>query len=256
MARVTAVKKLTETEHIITKPKVKHFTEYQSSKRINKPLLPQPDFERVKPKSVELQELVKSSASETNSSLAQSSINHHRVEFFGSATDSRKICYLVDSSGSMKGIFSRVRKELTDSISGLLPDQYFYIIFFGNERLSEFGNGRLIRATQEVKLAAYDFINLTRPLGQTNAMAALERTTQIRDASGAGPSVIYFLTDGFELGADYGQFSRRTASLLKRFAPEPKINTIGFWPAESDRRMLEIIAAQSGGQAVFITDQR
>ena len=255
MAQVTAVKKLTQAQTVISKPKIKRPLEDISTKRISKPVLENPDFETAKPKSIELQELTKSSTAE-RVSLAEDSGVHHSVEFFGASTDSRKICYLVDSSGSMKGIFSRVQKELKDSIGTLLADQYFCIIFFGDERLSEFGGGKLIRATEDAKSGAYDFIDSTQPFGQTNAMAALERALQIRDGGGAGPSVIYFLTDGFELSTDIREFSQKTSVLLKRFAPRTKINTIGFWPAESDRRMLEIVAQKSGGQAVFIADEK
>ncbi|MHC4617913.1 MAG: hypothetical protein ACYTEQ_09190, partial [Planctomycetota bacterium] len=35
-----------------------------------------------------------------------------RVEFFGSIAEERKVCYVVDCSGSMKGVFGRVRVRL------------------------------------------------------------------------------------------------------------------------------------------------
>ena len=79
---------------------------------------------------------------------------------------------------------------------------------------------------------------------------------QIRDIGGEPPSVIYFLTDGFELGTDRQKFSQKIRTLLQRYAAETKINTIGFWPAESDREMLEIVADQSGGEAIIITDTK
>jgi len=177
------------------------------------------------------------------------------VEFFGSWTDQRKVCYLVDCSGSMQGMFGRVQRKLKDSIKGLQPDQYFYIIFFGGDRLFEFGDGELLRARRQAKSAAYDFIDSVRPAGQTNAIAALERAVQIRDSRGAGPSVVYFLTDGFELTTeDEQRFSQKISNLLKRFAPRPRINTIGFWSAGSDRKMLETMAKQSGGEFVFVED--
>ena len=152
-------------------------------------------------------------------------------------------------------MFGQVRKRLKKSIASLQPDQYFCIIFFGNNRLFEFSNGRLLRATQKAKNSAYDFIDLVQAAGQTNALAALKKAVQIRNGSGAGPSVIYFLTDGFELTTEGTQkFSQKVADLLKRFAPTTRINTIGFWPQSDDREMLELIARQSGGEFVLITD--
>lgn len=177
------------------------------------------------------------------------------IEFFGSWTDSRKICYLVDCSGSMYGVFTRVKKQLKVSIADLQPDKYFSIIFFGDDRLFEFDDGRLVRATDKSKLRAYTFIDSVRPAGRTNAMAALERAVRIRDNDGACASVIYFLTDGFELTSkDTQQFGRAVAELLDSFAPGTKINTIGFWSVDDDRRILEMIAGQSGGEYVQVTD--
>jgi len=209
---------------------------------------------REKPGLLNLGDLSKLSGSQSSFS-ADSVILPERIEFFGSWTNQRKVCYLVDCSGSMQGIFGRVRKKLAESIKNLQPDQYFYIIFFSGDKLLEFGDGRLLRATQKSKSAAYDFIESVRPAGRTNALAAMEKAVQIRDSSGGGPSIIYFLTDGFELTSeDTRRFSGEIADLLRRFAPTTKINTIGFWPASDDQKMLETIARQSGGEFVLITD--
>jgi hypothetical protein len=155
----------------------------------------------------------------------------------------------------MRGIFVQVRKKLKESIGKLQPDQYFYIIFFGGGRLFEFGNDKLLRATSKTKSAACDFIDSVRPAGQTNALVALERAVQIRDGSGSAASLVYFLTDGFELTIeDEQRFSQKIANLLARFAPRTRINTIGFWPQKGDRKMLEAVAKQSGGEFVLVTD--
>jgi hypothetical protein len=135
----------------------------------------------------------------------------------------------------------------------LQPDQYFCIIFFGGDRLFEFSDGRLLRATQKTKSAAYAFIDSIQPKGQTNALGALERSVRIRDSQGGTPSIIYFLTDGFELAAeDACRFSQKIANLQKLFAPTARINTIGFWTQGDDREMLQAIARQSGGEFVFV----
>jgi hypothetical protein len=155
----------------------------------------------------------------------------------------------------MLGVFGRVQKELKDSIVKLQPDQYFYIIFFGGDRLFEFRNGRLLRATPKAKSTAYNFVDSIRPTGQTNALAAFERAMQIRDGQGLGPAIVYFLTDGFELTTeDKKSFTQKIANLQRRFAPRTKINTIGFWPQSRDRELLRLIAKQSGGEFVFVAD--
>jgi hypothetical protein len=150
----------------------------------------------------------------------------------------------------MRGIFREVQKKLKESVENLLPDQYFCIIFFGGDKLFEFGDGRLLRATQKTKSAAYAFIDFIQPKGQTNALGALERSVRIRDGQGGSPSIIYFLTDGFELAAeDAYRFSQKIVNLQELLA---RINTIGFWTQGYDREMLQAIARQSGGEFVFV----
>ncbi len=253
IAKVSQIKKLMQATPIIPKPRVKKPLSAVSSGRFtgetNKLLPANQIFDTASPSSQSLPNFAKPSATRSKFLLPD------RIEFFGSWTDQRKVCYLVDCSGSMQGIFVQVRKKLKESIQNLQPDQYFYIIFFGGDRLFEFGDGRLLRATQKAKSAAYDFIDSARPAGQTNTMAALERAVRIRDSRGVSPSVIYFLTDGFELTTeDTQRFSQRIANLLKRFAPTTRINTIGFWPASDDRKMLEAIARQSGGKFIWVAD--
>ncbi len=175
------------------------------------------------------------------------------IEFFSSTGTQRKVCYLVDCSGSMQGIFTQVRGKLKESIAALQPDQYFYVIFFGDGELYEIGDGKLLRATSKAKTAANDFVDSIRPAGSTNAAAALERVVQIQDGKGISPSLVYFLTDGFELtGEDTTAFPQRIADLLEKYAPEMKINTIAFLPQADDRIMLETIAKQSGGEFLCI----
>jgi hypothetical protein len=259
MAKVNQIRKLTEANPIIPKPKIKKFAKGQFARRTNGLLPANRVFDAAKP-SLQTpaccwQGLAKPSASQRASSLVSGRILPHKIEFFGSFAEQRNVCYLVDCSGSMQGVFGRVRKKLKESIAGLQPDQYFYIIFFGGDKLFEFGDGRLLRATQKIKSAAYDFIDLVQPAGRTNALAALERAVQIRDQRGVSSSIVYFLTDGFELTTeDAKRFPQKIANLQKRFAPMTRINTIGFWPQGNDRKMLEAIAKQSGGEFVFVAD--
>ncbi len=255
MATVNQIKKAVPAEAIIPKPKVKKPTREQSLKAEHKlqPVTGIPDSP--KSSSQDLGRITKPQSSQGSFQLVGSDGFSQGTEFFGAWTDERKICYVVDCSGSMRGMLSGVRRKLKHSIASLQQDQYFYIIFFGNARLFESGEGRMVRATQKAKSAACEFVDSIRPSGQTNALAALERAMQIHDADNRSPSVIYFLTDGFELTSNRRQrFGSQIANLLRRFAPKTKINTIGFWPQDSDRNTLEIIARQSGGEFVFVTD--
>jgi len=257
-ATLSRIKKLIEAAPIIPKPKITEPTRGEFASKVNagvrKPAAGR-IFEAAKQGERDLGDLAKPSVRQNVCVLPGSELFRPRIEFFGSFTDQRKVCFLVDCSGSMRGVFSRVQRNLKKSIGSLQADQYFYIIFFGGEKLFESGSGRLLRAGEKAKSDAYGFIDSIHPAGRTNAPAALERAVQIRDGRGIGPSVIYFLTDGFELTIEDTQiFSQQAANLLERFAPTTRINTIGFWPQSDDREMLDVIARQSAGEFVLIAD--
>ncbi|MFH1615609.1 MAG: VWA domain-containing protein [Planctomycetota bacterium] len=177
------------------------------------------------------------------------------ADFFGIPADERKLCYVVDCSGSMQGIFSVVLENLRQSISTLQPDQYFALILFGGDRLQLYHDGRLIRATGRTVSDAQRFIERSSPHGRTNAMDAVKKALLARDETGCKPDVIYFLTDGFELSEqDSLSFAADVENLRKNLAPNTKINTIGFWTQKNDCALLENIARRSGGQFKFIAD--
>jgi Mg-chelatase subunit ChlD len=183
-----------------------------------------------------------------------------RSDFFTSrirqVLPDRKLCYLVDCSGSMSGMFGWVQQQLRQSIENLEQDQYFCIIFFGNDRIFEFGDGKLVRASNKNKQAAFKFIDSVQPAGKADAFSALRSAIQTRDAAGSAPSLVYFLTDGFELTAENSDLSeQQITNYLKFHAPSIQFNTIGFWPQEQDRKVLEAIARESNGQFIIITDE-
>ena len=185
--------------------------------------------------------------------ISSGGILPERTEFFGSSTALRKICYVVDCSGSMHGLFGRVREQLNSSVQDLQQDQYFNIIFFRNGQLLELADGRLMRAIPKAKSAAIKFINQVQPGGTTNPLDALKRAMQLRDGMGNAPQLIYFLTDGldFEQRTDgTRRFSLQVENFRKTLAPATKINTIGFWAEYDDQKILQVVAKYSGGEFV------
>jgi len=175
------------------------------------------------------------------------------IEFFDSPAKGRRICYVVDCSGSMQGLWKRVQEELVDSIGKLQQDYYFCVIVVGGGSILETGGGKMVRATEQAKKEAYEFIAAVGPRGGTNAADALERAIMIKDRTGVGASAIYFLTDGFELSEQDGsRFAHKIATIHRSFAPKTQINTIGFWCTEQDGSVLETIAKESGGKFVMV----
>jgi hypothetical protein len=255
-AKVSRVEKFIQASPVTPKPKVKKPIR-KSFTKIQGQLFPtSPIFNAPKPVVRDFSKSILPAPSIGRNGSPTGSVNlPNTIEFFGSWTEERKVCYVVDSSGSMRGMFGQVQKNLKKSIEALQPDQYFYIIFFGGEKLLESGSGRLLRATPKAKSDACGFIDSIRPAGRTNTIAALEKAMQIRDSSGNSPAVIYFLTDGFELTTENTHgFAQRVSNLLRKFSPRTKINAIGFWPAKSDCKILEAIATQSGGEFVLVRD--
>lgn len=256
MATVSQVKKLIYASSVTPKPKIKKFVKGRRELSTNNILPTSKVFATPKPGTQDRINLIKPPDSIGSRTLTSSKAVVQGIEFFGSHSDRRKVCYVVDCSGSMKGLFGRVRTQLKDSISRLQPDQYFDIIFFGNDRLFEFGDGQLTRATQKAKSAACEFIDRVEPAGQTNATAALERAMQIRNGDNHGPAVIYFLTDGFELSIeDAYRFGRKITALWQRSETATTVNTIGFYPTGDDIEALKMIARESGGEFILITDR-
>jgi len=252
-AKINQVRKIMQTSRVIPKPKVKKPRQMVVAEK-EASLLPAGEvFEDLRPISKDWSKLAESSVSMSGFSLSQGAVSRAGVEFFSSFADERKIYYIVDCSGSMQGVFGEVRKQLRESIEKLQLDQYFYIIFFGGGELYEFGDGKLLRATEDIKSAACEFIDSVEPAGQTNSLSAFDRAVRISDGVTDSSAVVYFLTDGFELATeDELDFSKKLAEVLAKFAPGTRINTIGFWPQSSDCEMLRWIARQSGGEFVLV----
>ncbi|MBA7660489.1 hypothetical protein ES703_68491 [subsurface metagenome] len=255
-AKVQRLKKFLQTTPEGPKPKIKGLGYEEFERKENQPLSSYQIFTPVKNGTANFNDFPRTLTSAKSFISLSGSGFGQETNFFGSRTNRRKICYLVDCSGSMSGMFGWVRQQLKQSIENLEQDQYFCIIFFGNDKIFEFGNGKLVRASNKNKSAALKFIDSVRPAGKADALSALRAAIQIRDATGSAASLIYLLTDGFELAAENSDLSeQQITGLLKDYAPSTQFNTIGFWPQDQDRKVLEAIAEKSGGEFIPITDE-
>jgi len=257
MARVGSVKRIIQAPPTAPKPKIQKIAGYRPRQSSGQTFTtgsifdPNRIFVPGKVVYVDINEMPISKTPQTFLPVSGSFILKQPVDFFGSRTDSRWICYLVDCSGSMSGMFGWVRQQLKDSISRLQQDQYFRIIFFGNDKIFELGDGNFLRASDKNKSLAYQYIDSVGPAGRANAIAALAKAIQTGDSRG---QVIYLLTDGFELTEQNISLEEQIAGLLESNASAAQINTIGFWPQEQDRVMLETLAQKSGGEFILVTD--
>ena len=249
---ITRIKKIAENSPIVPKPKIKKISHIRPNGLVRRRPVDWGIVENTKPRQ-QFSCPAKTGDNVLDVTFAESGFVPGRVEFFGQLTENRKICYVVDCSGSMQGLFGRVQKRLKESIEKLEADQYFYIIFFRGDKLIESGRGRLARATEKSKSAAYAFIERAQPKGTTKALNALNRAMQIKDASGQRAELIYFLTDGLDLqGRNSTRFASMVENLRKASAPAMKINTIGFWAQPADRKILQRVANRNGGEFISI----
>ena len=167
------------------------------------------------------------------------------ISFFGNVASGRKVCFVVDCSGSMLGFFGQVTENLLQSIDGLRQDNFYGIVVFRGEQVFEVEADKLLRASDTGKERAVEFINsIGTPSGRPDAFSALKKAIRYKDSIGDSPGVIYFLTDGF----DYDGFARQVEEYRERYAPVVKIHTIGFMVNKRDADMLEQIALESGGR--------
>lgn len=250
--QVGQIKRLIESAPVIPRSKITKLigaNPADKAKELVFPALAAPAGKRLR----NLPALAGTTAGAIGPELADRQLLANKIEFLDNFSRPRRVCFVVDCSGSMQPIFRRVRARLKNSIANLQADQHFYVIFFGAGKLYESGAGRLVRASDKAKLQVCSFIKTVRPAGRTNAADALKRAMQIRDVDANGAAVIYFLTDGFEFAAENArEFLRGIRNTRSQLAPNTKINTIGFWPRQDDRRILEAIARQSGGETILI----
>ena len=109
------------------------------------------------------------------------------------------ICYVVDASGSMQatGAWDPVRMEMLKSIANLKPVQDFHVILFSEGEPVEFAPRRLVFATEQIKDAAREFLNNTRPQQLTDPVPALSRALDVMHlVSDKKGKMVFLLTDG------------------------------------------------------------
>lgn len=246
-AKIESVSRLIDKVQVLPKPKV---ISLDAGKAAGKPQFglsqaPRPVFGA----SVEAESL----ESLPSENLTAYPAEDNAARFFENSVVEKRLSFVVDCSGSMQGIFERVRRQLENSIGSLEPDRYFQIIFFGDNQLYRFNNGGLVRASGPAKQEAIEFINKIKPKGRTNALEALTRAMLNKDSTGNSPNVIYFLTDGFNLAQDNdNNLLANVLNLRGSYCAETRINTIGFWPKTQDEFILRQLAQMTDGTFTLI----
>jgi hypothetical protein len=131
----------------------------------------------------------------------------HAASFAGtSATNARKICYVIDATGSMIAHLQIVIDELTRSLSNLSPQQSFAIIFFQGNAALEPPPGRYLTPTAAERQRALEWARTIVPAGLTNPRPAIERALNLK------PDVLFLLSHGL---TGHGEFEIDQRELLE-----------------------------------------
>jgi len=118
------------------------------------------------------------------------------TSFFGVATRSAKVVYVLDRSGSMgeKGRLDAAKQELLSSLRQLPADASFQVIVYNSMDDILVGHAdELVPATPENVGCAAEALRDLEPVGGTKHLPALTVALRMR------PDVIYFLTDADDL---------------------------------------------------------
>ena len=124
-------------------------------------------------------------------------------------TDARRICYLIDASGSMIGSLPIVLEELARSLEALSERQRFGIVFFQDGgALVATGGDELLPATPAARTRTLQWIESNVvPQGRSDPLAAFEAALAL------DPDVVFLLSENIT-GA--GPFEIDQADLLAR----------------------------------------
>ncbi|MBN2377723.1 MAG: VWA domain-containing protein [Sedimentisphaerales bacterium] len=182
-----------------------------------------------------------------------------RSRFCGTGSLARRICYVVDNSGSMIMARDYVRRELKRAVANLTPAQYFYIIFYAGSDPQELGSGRLIRAAAHNRRKAQSFVEQTELVSVANAevateavVKALTRALTISADDGNGAEVVYLLTDG---QYDQQVVKAEVKKLQSQRTQPARINVISCGVRDNEK-FLRTLAAMYGGQYRFVSDEQ
>ncbi len=178
--------------------------------------------------------------------------------FCGTTGTGRRICFVVDCSGSMVIALDYVKQELNKAVKRLKPDQYFHIIFFAGGEPIEMPGGKLVRASAPSRRKAVPFIEqgkLSRVDNPTAAWQAvtkaLNRTFEIKTIDGSGVELIYLFTDG---KFDHNKVNQKLQTLQAGHKQLATVNIIACGSPDN-RFFLQSLAKRYKGEFRFVTDE-
>lgn len=155
----------------------------------------------------------------------------------------RRVCFLMDASGSMDGQrINQAKMAFVACLTALEDTDEFGLLAFGST-VERFKTG-MLRATDENRRASAAWLRDLRSLGGTEMEAAIDAAIQV---IGAEEGDIFLLTDGEVY---------QTSSIIEKCASRGiRIHVLGIGASAEDR-FLESLARKTGGVSEMVnTDE-
>ncbi|MEM9827185.1 MAG: hypothetical protein AAF958_11380 [Planctomycetota bacterium] len=166
--------------------------------------------------------------------------------FFGLPAIGKRIVYVVDRSGSMRGRrFDLAVAELKKSIAGLDHDQRFQIMFFSNTTIQ-----LVTRDRRDPWASAMqpDFPFIQSQLDAITVDGGTDPRDAVRRAIAAGADTLFLLSDGeFDETLPDDEFEGRSISdLLLQSTRRPRVHAIALHDRDSLTAMRDLARITSG----------
>ncbi len=182
-----------------------------------------------------------------------------RGSFFGIEAQGHDFVYILDISGSMKGIrYVRAAAELVKSVNNLDSSQRFYVLLFSGSTTQMFSKSNVlpspIAATAQNKIQLANWLTEISPGGSTDPRQALSVALKMN------PSAVFMLSDGefvapSPLSKPHGIFDSRTDAyeVVEAFADDIAIHAVAFEDPSSCGNMRRL-ADLTDGEYRFVED--
>jgi hypothetical protein len=180
------------------------------------------------------------------------------ASFFGVRSGGNSFCYVVDSSGSMRGgAWDAAKAELVRSLRSLKSHQRFFIAFFNNRIDALPSPGSKEVSPYALYATPENIAHAQRWIDTVQVDRGAPPNEALRLAISREPDAIYLLTDGVTK-VDVCGFLRkenRTEDFLNGETVRVPIHAIAYYSLEG-QELLHRIAQENRGQFIYVPDPR
>ncbi|MCC6507664.1 MAG: hypothetical protein IT423_01050 [Pirellulaceae bacterium] len=177
-------------------------------------------------------------------------------QFFGVASGGNYFCYVVDSSGSMRGgAWESAKLELVRSLMSLRPTQRFYIVFFAKEVVAIPEPGSRERATHGLMATAENIEHARRWIDTVKLDSGGPPNDALAWAIERQPDAIYLLTDGVTKVDVCGHLRdiNRVEDFLNGTQVRVPIHAIAYFSLDGQQLMRQL-AQENKGQFHYVPE--